>query len=172
MRKVKVFIAMSLDGYIAGPDEDLAFLDAVAQEDEDYGYVAFIQTVDSIVWGRKTIEKVLSFEGPFPYEGLACYAVSRSRQDWPSPIQACADPFALLAELRQQSGQDIYLDGGQLIQAFLAQNLVDEMQISVIPTLLGGGTPLFGALTAAQNWILLSAKSFSSGVVQLHYRRG
>lgn len=79
-RKVRVYIAASLDGYIAHSDGDIDWLDSVARPDEDYGYAAFIETIDTVIMGRKTYEKVLSFGGEFPHADRDCYVLSRTER--------------------------------------------------------------------------------------------
>lgn len=175
MRKLIVYIAMSLDGYIAGPGDDLSFLSAVETEGEDYGYAAFCKKVDTVIIGRKSYEKVLAMGFDYPHTDKQVYVVSRR----PRP-EACTDslqfycgPLPLLvAQLKSREGAHIYCDGGaEIVTQLLGEQLVDELILSVVPVLLGSGVRLFGECIPATTLTLIDSKSFSSGLVQLHYQR-
>lgn len=173
--KVSVFMAASLDGYIARPDGDVAWLhDSVAPmpEGDDAGYAAFYATIDVLVLGRGSFEKVLTFE-PFPYD-KPVVVLSRSMTAVPERLRAqvtieSAAPRALVMKLAAQGYQHIYLDGGQVIQSFLREGLVDALTITRIPLLLGAGRPLFGHLTADVPLRHLRTQSWPNGFVQSTY---
>lgn len=170
-RKVILYIASSLDGYIAKPNDDLSFLQLVAVEGEDYGYAAFKETVDTVLMGRKTFDWVWKEIGAVPHPELDTYIVTRTPR---TPIGKTqfwtGDLSALVRQLKTQPGKHIYCDGGaEIVQALLREQLIDEMIISVVPVLLGSGTKLFKEGYLEQTCQLLSAKSFASGLVQLHY---
>lgn len=173
MRKTIVYIAMSLDGYIATSDNDISFLNTVEKEEEDYGYGEFIQTVDAVIMGRKTYDKVLDLcGGVFPHAAdKTCYIITRS----PKPSQAnlhfyTGDLTALVQKLKSQTGKHIFIDGGaEIVRSLQQLRLIDEYVVSVIPLLLGSGIRLFGGENTASDLRLLSAKSYESGLVQLHY---
>jgi dihydrofolate reductase len=170
MRKTKVFIAMSLDGYIADKSGGLDWLKCVEVAGEDYGYQAFIVDVDTLVMGRKTYEKIISFGIDFPYQDKKCYVISSAKNEDSSFVDFISgDVIKLVSDLKQKSGKNIYVDGGQLICSLLAANLIDEMIISVIPVLLGNGIGLFEHLKNQIELELISSKSFESGLVQMHY---
>ncbi|MFA7380861.1 MAG: dihydrofolate reductase family protein [Bacteroidia bacterium] len=170
MRKVKLFIACSADGYIATPDGGLDFLSTVEQPGEDYGYATHYATIDTVVLGRKTYEKVLSFGMPFPHSCTTYIITSK-----PQPPQGNIHfyhqgPVALIRELLQQPGKDIFVDGGaEVIHALMQEQLIHEMTISVIPVLLGSGIRLFKEGFSQQVLTLMESKSFPSGLVQMTY---
>jgi dihydrofolate reductase len=172
-RRVFLYIAASLDGFIARPDGQLDWLAAVETEGEDYGYAEFIRQIDTVVMGRKTYEVVLGFGGTFPHQGRACYVLSATHHGHDENVQFYAgNPAGLIRQLRQQPGGHIFLDGGaQALAAFMSQDLVDEFIISTIPVLLGSGIPLFAGPQPERALKLVSSKAFASGLVQSHYQR-
>lgn len=173
-RKVIIYIACSVDGYIAGPNDDLGFLSMVEQEGEDYGYAAFIQNIDTMIVGRKTYDKVQAMGQEYPPAGKKLYVITRSpRPDAGAVKFYTGGPKALVRQLKQEPGRHIYCDGGaEIVNQLLKYNLVDELIISVIPILLGNGTQLFSSGRPKQDLTLVSAKPFEKGLVQLHYTRG
>ncbi|MEM9093276.1 MAG: dihydrofolate reductase family protein [Cyanobacteria bacterium P01_F01_bin.53] len=175
--KVSVFIATSLDGFIARKDGTLDWLDAAnanVPDGEDCGYQAFIETVDVLVMGRNTYEKVMTF-GSWPYGNLPVVVLSRNPTTLsppPADTVTYSDemPKALCDRLSREGINHIYLDGGTTIQRFLSAGLVDELLITVIPILLGDGKPLFGQLPRDTALTCLNTKRFEFGFVQMHYR--
>lgn len=172
-RKLIIYIAMSLDGFIATNDGDLSFLSQVEKEGEDYGYEAFVKTVDTIIIGRKTYEKVLSMGFEYPHTDKDVYIITRTERP---PIGSfrfyTGDLTDLVSTLKGQHGKNIYCDGGAEIVYELQKNgLIDEYIISIIPVLLGDGIKLFKTGLPKTGLQLLSSKSFEKGLVQLHYRR-
>ncbi|MFN3528645.1 MAG: dihydrofolate reductase family protein [Bacteroidia bacterium] len=168
--KTKVFIAMSLDGFIAGPNESLDFLNPMQLPDTDYGYADFMAQIDTVIMGRKTYDKLLSFGGDFPFSSQKCVVWSRQPRMSETQVQWHQGPLNdLLEELEQSGSQNIYADGGQLITALLQLHKIDELIISVIPVLLGAGTPLFGSFDRPVSLRLLKQEAFASGLVQLRY---
>lgn len=170
-----VFIAASLDGYIARQDGDIGWLLQRDDPTEDHGYMAFIADKDWIVMGRRTYEKVLAFD-EWPYD-RPVLVLSRQLADTPVPealkgkVQfSRRAPKEVLADLAAQNAHRVYLDGGQLIQSFLREGLVADIIITTVPVLLGSGKPLFGSLPQDIDLTLLSSRSFPSGLVQSHYR--
>ena len=170
-RKVILYIAMSLDGFIAKPDGDIGFLDQVELEGEDYGYSEFINTVDTVILGRKTYDKILSMGVEFPYGDRQVFVITRNpRPDSGKTIFFSGNLADLVLSLKSQFGKNIYCDGGgETISQLLQENLIDEMTISVIPVLLGDGIRLFGQGFPEQKLQLVSSKSFEKGLVQLNY---
>jgi dihydrofolate reductase len=173
-RKVILFIATSLDGYIAQPNDDLSFLKLVEKEGEDYGYADFTATIDTIILGRKTYDWVLREIGTSHYDNgeKDVYVITRTeRPTIGRTIFYTGSLNELVGVLKSNNGKNIYCDGGaEIINELLRHNLVDELIISVIPVLLGSGTKLFKDGRSEQKLILLSAKSFDTGLVQLHYK--
>lgn len=174
-RKVKVFIATSLDGYIAKPNEDLSFLKIVEKEGEDYGYAEFTATIDTIILGRKTYDWVKREIGTSHYDNgeRDVYVITRTEKPRVGRTKFYSGNLTdLIAELKSKIGKDIYCDGGaEVITELLKNDLVDEYVISVIPVLVGDGTRLFKDGRPEQTLELISTKQFDKGLVQLHYRR-
>ncbi|MBL7811472.1 MAG: dihydrofolate reductase [Bacteroidetes bacterium] len=172
-RKVILYIACSVDGYIAGPGDDLGFLSAVEKEGEDYGYAAFVQTVDAVIVGRKTYDKVLSMGYAFPHADKECYIITRTpRPDMGSVRFYTGSLKALVEQLKSKPGKNIYCDGGaEVANELMKAGLIDELIVSIIPTLLGDGTRLFSDGRPEQALELVSAQTFDTGLAQLHYRR-
>jgi dihydrofolate reductase len=170
--KVSVYIGTSLDGFIARKNGDIDWLTG-GEGGEDYGYAEFIATVDHVVMGRNTYEKVLTF-GDWPYEKKVIVLTSRDLEI-PPPLAGKVEvsrlpPADLLAELERRGARHIYLDGGVTIQRFLREGLVNELTITTLPVLIGEGLPLFGPLERDQKLQLLESRSFSNGFVQSKYR--
>lgn len=171
-RTVTLYIAMSLDGYIAGPDDDISFLDAMDEGGEDYGYPEFIKEIDTVIWGRRTFDKVLSFGGDIPYKDKQVYVISRSRSGSHEHVQYHSDPVALVRYLKGQEGNGIYCDGGAEIVAELVQHdLIDRFIISVIPHMVGGGIRLFKEGLPNQSLRFVKSEAYMTGLVQLQYER-
>lgn len=172
-RKLIVYIAASLDGIIAGPGDDLSFLESVQTEGEDYGYGAFMSTIDTVILGRKTYDWVMDHAGKFPHGHLQSYVLTRtSRPAEGSCSFYSGDLAQLVGQLKSEKDRkNIFCDGGaQVINELLRLKAVDEIILSVIPVLLGTGTRLFNDSFAVQNLELISAHSFATGLVQQHYK--
>ena len=174
-----VFIATSLDGFIARPDGSLDWLmraQAAAPAGEDFGYAAFMAGIDALVMGRKTFETVLGFD-PWPYPGRPVHVMSRSTTvkipDALGPlVQPSGEtPAELLQRLARTGVRRCYLDGGELIQSFLHADLVDRMTLTTVPVLLGSGRQLFGALPADRVWTLDGVSHWDCGFAQVSYAR-
>jgi dihydrofolate reductase len=144
-KKLCLFIAMSLDGYIAKPDGDISFLDEMNQEDEDYGYSAYMETIDTIILGRKTYDKIRSMGVENPYGNRDVYVLTRTqREKSGKTIFYSADLKELAMTLKSKTGKNIYCDGGaEIVQQLLNMDLIDEMTISIVPVILGSGIRLF-----------------------------
>lgn len=168
-RKVILYIASSVDGYIARKNGDVDWLSIVEAENEDYGYKAFYQTIDTVLIGRKTYEQVLTF-GDFPYRQKACYVFSSKSQTNTDDVQFVdGDIVSLVNDMKNKAGKDIWLVGGsKLIESFMSYDLIDEYIISVIPMILGEGIPLFENCNP-QHLKLVDTISYDSGLVQMHY---
>ncbi len=174
-RKCSVFVATSLDGFIARPDGNIDWLEPAAggPEDGDFGYQVFLDSVDALIMGRKTFEKVLSFP-EWPYGKKQIIVLSGSLRDIPAAVPDTVRllnlaPQQIIDQLAREGLSSFYVDGGVTIQRFLAAGLIDEMTITVIPVLLGTGIPLFGPLEADVPLKLLSSESYSCGFVQSRY---
>ncbi len=171
MRKIKLYIACSADGFIARPDGDISWLDAVAAPGEDYGYAAFYDTVDTIVLGRKTYDKVLSFGIEFPHKNKTTYVITRTpRPNEGNIIFYTGDLTALIQQLKETGTKHVFIDGGaELVHALLSRKLIDEITLSHIPVLLGNGIRLFKEGFPQQQLKLTGVQHFSSGLVQVVY---
>ncbi|WP_129713986.1 dihydrofolate reductase family protein [Pedobacter sp. SYP-B3415] len=170
-RKVMLYIAMSLDGYIAKNDDNIEFLNIVERAGEDYGYAAFNAGVDTVIWGRRTFDKVLSFNSPeMMHADKKLYVISASRTGSDGHAVYHPDPVALVRELQTQEGKDIYCDGGaEIVAALLREKLIDRVIVSVIPHLLGSGIRLFKDGLPEQELEFKQSISFPSGLTQLWY---
>ena len=166
MRKVVLFIASSLDGYIARPNGDIDWLFT----DQNYGYSAFLDTIDTLLMGRKTYEQVLTF-GEYPYPEKKSYVLTKKLGfQTEHDVTAAADVESLVKEVRSVEGKNIWLVGGSvLIRDCLEKHLINEIIISIIPIVLGDGIPLFANPTTATDLHLTGWQTYSSGLVQLSY---
>ncbi|HQS00460.1 MULTISPECIES: dihydrofolate reductase family protein [unclassified Polaromonas] len=170
-----VFIAISLDGFIARQDGDIDWLLQRDDPAEDHGYAAFIADKDLIVMGRGSYEKVLTLD-TWPYD-RPVLVLSKQLTDAPVPEAlkgkvrfSSLTPKDAMEKLAEQNVRRVYVDGGQLVQSFLRDGLVADMVITTVPVLLGSGRPLFGALPQDIDLKLVSSRSFPSGLVQSSYR--
>ena len=175
MRILSLFIAASLDGFIAKPNDDLSFLNRVEKEGEDYGYAAFTSTIDTIILGRRTYDWVLGKIGAAHYDNgeRDVYVITRTARPAVGRTKFYTGDLAeLVRELKGKSGKNIYCDGGaEVIDELLKNDLIDELIISVIPVLVGDGTRLFKNGRPEQDLELVNTKTFDTGLIQLHYRR-
>lgn len=169
-RKVILYIAMSLDGYIAPYDDNLDFLSIVDTPNEDFGYLDFIQNVDTIVWGRKTYDKILSFGIPFPHKDKKVYVLSHTRMGNDENVTYSHNLTDLILRLKREQGKDIYCDGGaEIVTSLLQESLIDRIIVSVIPHLLGDGKRLFKDGRPEEKLKFKKSITFPSGLVQLWY---
>lgn len=175
MRKLSLFIATSLDGYIAKPNDDLSFLKLVEKEGEDYGYAEFTANIDTLILGRKTYDYVLKEIGSSHYDNgqRDVYVITRTARPCVGRTTFYTGKLTeLVQRLKSDSGKNIYCDGGaEIINELLQHDLIDEFIISVIPILVGNGTRLFKDNRPEQELELVSLKSFEAGLTQLHYKR-
>lgn len=171
-RKIIVYIAASLDGFIAKPNDDLGFLSIVEQEGEDYGYADFIKTIDTIIIGRKTYDWVMAHVPEYAHADKVSYVITRT----PKPSTGNTNFYTgnlkdLVTRLKNEPGKNIFCDGGaEIVHELLKEELVDEFIISIIPILVGDGTRLFKNGHPEQLMELVSVKHFEKGLVQLHYK--
>jgi len=172
--RISVYIAASLDGYIARED---GALDWLPQGDgkEDYGYGEFMSSIDALVMGRKTFETVLSF-GEWPYPDIRVFVLSGTlrKSDVPDAVAEKIEilngtPPEIVAELAKRGVQRAYLDGGATIQGFLRFGLIDDMTLTRVPVLLGRGIPLFGSLEKDISLRHVNTRAFPDGLVQSVY---
>lgn len=168
--KVVLYIAMSLDGYIAKLNGSVDWLFDVEGEG-DNGYEAFYNTVGTIIMGRLTYDEVLLLSDEFPYADKPCYVLSRSTHA-PAPHVIFTDETinTLIPRLKQSSEGDVWLvGGGQLVTAFLEENFLDELCIAIIPKVLGDGIPLFPQGTVPSTFRLTQLKQMGQ-IISLTYK--
>lgn len=170
-RKVVLYIAASLDGYIAREDGSVDWLDPTDTQADD-NYQNFLGRIDTIVMGNATYEQTKELAAEFPYREQRCYVFSRKRAGEEEGFVEFINPDipAFLEELREQEGRHIWLMGGaKILDAFLRERAVDELIITIIPRLLGSGIPLFQNGQPDQRLELLNVEKLGE-MVQLHYR--
>lgn len=173
MRKIKLYIASSIDGKIARENGDVSWLNEVPNPDKnDYGYNALMQSIDTTIMGYSTYEQVHGFDCEFPYKGLTNYVlttkVGRAKDDFATFVSG--DVISFIQNLKEGAGKDIWLIGGGKINALLLNNgLIDEMQIFIMPVVLGNGIAMFDSNANFQSMHLKDSITYKSGVVQLNY---
>lgn len=172
--KISIYIATSLDGFIARPNGDIEWLFYFndPNDKEDYGYAEFMESVDCLVMGRNTLEKVLTFPD-WPYE-KPVIVISNTLKSIPEKCQGKIEIFSgsipdLVTKLQEEKREHIYIDGGKTIQTFLAGGYVSDLTLTRIPILIGSGIPLFGSISKDIKLKHISTKSFPSGFVQSKY---
>ncbi|NQT58903.1 MAG: dihydrofolate reductase [Bacteroidetes bacterium] len=174
--RVSVFISTSLDGFIARTGGELDWLDAAnatVPEGEDCGFQAFFESVDVLIMGRKTYEKVLQFD-TWGYGNKCVIVLSRNTVEIPAELapkvtHSSEFPKELCERLSKEGAKRLYIDGGVTIQRFLAEGLIDDLTITIIPVILGSGIPLFGKLEKDISLTTIAAKTYDFGFVQLTY---
>ena len=171
-RKLILYIAASLDGYIARPNDDLSFLDRVQKEGEDYGYHDFMAAIDTVILGKRTYDWVIKQVTEFPHADKETYVITHTERPQKGKIIFYNGNLrALVLTLKQQKGKNIFCDGGaEIVNELLREKLIDELIISVIPVLAGEGIRLFQNGRPEQGLELVSTKKFDTGLVRLHYK--
>ena len=174
--KASVFIATSLDGFIARVNGELDWLTVAdsASTGQDYGYREFMDTVDTIVVGRNTFELVLTFD-TWPYNGKRVVVLSSGPNAIPPHLVGDVEwlslaPQRLVERLAARGARHLYVDGGKTIQGFLKAGLIDELTITRVPVLIGTGVPLFGSLDHDVRLAHIATRHFENGFVQSKYR--
>jgi dihydrofolate reductase len=173
---VSVYVATSLDGFVARTDGSLDWLDeanSAVPENEDCGFRAFMELVDVLVMGRKTYEKVLSF-GQWPYGETPVVVLSRNRISFPPGLpdivtHSAETPEELLKRFSGGGVRHIYIDGANTIQRFLAKDLVDEITVTIIPVILGNGLPLFAPTADDIRLAHMHTTVYDFGYIQTTY---
>ena len=170
-----VYIATSLDGFIATLDGGIDWLNEIPNPDgSDYGFADFMSGIDALVMGRKSFEKVLSF-GVWPYD-KPVFILSTGNVDIPEELESKIEiikgsPKEIVSQLKNLGHQNLYVDGGKTIQGFLEADLIDEMIITKVPILLGSGIPLFGKLSQKMQFTHKKTETLNSMLVKSHYSR-
>lgn len=171
-----VFIATSLDGYIADKNGGVDWLHAIPNpEGNDMGYVKHVDSIDALVMGRNTLDMVLSFGIDWPYS-KPVFVLSNTMTSVPEGYEdkvflVKGELKDVLDEIHTKGFKNLYIDGGVTIQNFLKEDLIDKMIITTIPVLLGGGSPLFGDLETSMNFKCVNSEMFLDSIVQNHFVR-
>ena len=170
-----VYIATSIDGYISGKDDRLDWLEMIPNPDKlDFGWTDLMSRIDAIVMGRKTFEKVCSFDCDWPYT-KPVFVLSSTLKELSEKYDGKAEIINgalsdLLNTIKSKGYEHLYIDGGVTVQNFLKEDLIDEMIITTLPVLLGGGTPLFADLSKHMKFKLIKSEVFLNALVQNQYR--
>ena len=171
-----IFIATSIDGFIADKNGGLDWLHSIPNpENNDMGYVEFTNRIDALVMGRKTFETVIGFDVPWPYS-KPVFVLSNKLKEIPESHRDRAflvkgTPAEILEQIHRKGYERLYIDGGTTIMSFLKADLIDEMILTTIPILLGGGSSLFTELPNELKFELVGTKTFLDQITQDHYKR-
>lgn len=163
---------MSLDGYIATPDGGIEWLNEIPNPtNEDHGYNALLESVDAVLMGGRTYHEIIGFGVPWPYKDKQTYVIAHNNTNV-TPNEKVEfiteDIYRRISALKEAEGKDIWLvGGGVLTTVLLNKDLIDEMQIAIVPTILGEGLPLFPDKPKISKWTLTENKSFSTGLALL-----
>ncbi|MBL4807248.1 MAG: dihydrofolate reductase [Rhodobacteraceae bacterium] len=175
MVKGIIYIAASLDGFVARENGDLDWLMKQDTAGEDFGYDALMASVDGLVMGRGSYKTVAGFD-EWPYQKpVIVLSKSLTQHDIPARLRdkvmlSRETPSDLMQRLDTEGWKAAYIDGGLVVQSFLRDGLIDEITLTHIPILLGSGKPLFGPLNAEIDLVHVSTTSYKSGLVHSHYR--
>jgi dihydrofolate reductase len=169
--QISVFAAVSLDGYLATTDDGLEWLQAAANPTDDHGFDELVDSVDAIAMGRRTWDHIADVP-ELPYRGRPIFVFTHQ------PPTAPRTGVTFWARTSEQAVVEwealgyhrVYVDGGEVVSSFLAAGCVDDLTITVVPTLLGAGRPLFGPIERSTELLFLGATSYASGLVTLRYR--
>ncbi len=171
----KVYIAVSLDGYIANKNDSVDWLNQIPMNEETkINFSNFMDTIDCVVMGRNTFEVVKNFDVEWPYEKKV-FVASNSMKFIPNGYENKIElikgsPTEIIKSLNLMGFNNFYVDGGKTIQSFLSEDLIDEMIISTIPILLGGGKSLFGELFEPKTLEIVNSEIILNSFVQTHYK--
>lgn len=169
-----MFMAMSLDGFVAREDFGLDWLMKQKTDGEDHGNDAFMASVDGLVMGSGSFRTALTFDA-WPYEKpVVVLSRTMKSKDIPEELHekvsvSALAPRQLMASLSEQGWKRAYIDGGKIIQSFMREGLISDMTVTIVPILIGKGKRMFGSLDADIDLQLLESKSFSSGLVTSRY---
>ena len=170
-----VYIAQSIDGFIADQNGGVEWLNAIPNPSgHDYGFGTFISSIDAVVMGRNTFKKVATFES-WPYT-KPVFVVSRSLTQLPSQYDGKArllsmGPKEIMRHLEALDMGRLYIDGGSLIQSFLKASLIDQLIITTVPIILGEGIPLFSDHGQQSHWRLANSEILNNALVKTTYIR-
>ena len=167
---------MSLDGYIATPDGGIEWLNEMHNPtNEDHGYNTLMESVDTVLMGGRTYHEIIGFGVTWPYKDRQTYVIAHNDTNVTPDEKVefiTEDIYRRISALKEAEGKDIWLVGGGVLTTMLLNHdLIDEMQIAIVPTILGEGLPLFPDKPKIQKWTLIENKSFSTGLVLLTYAK-
>ena len=167
-----MYIAISIDGFIARDDGGLDWLEGVQDAGgDDYGYADFMATIDAVVLGRETYDAVRTFD-TWPFEGRRVVVLTnRALVPTFDEVPYAGTLLPLMKRLAADGVQRVYLDGGATIRQGLDEGIVDDMTLSIVPVVLGCGRPLFTRGVPGSQWRLTGAEGHPTGLVQLRYQR-
>ena len=174
MKKIKLYIATSIDGYIARIDGDLDWLTEFPNpEKTDYGYKLFYESIDTVIMGGQTYRDILAMDVLWPYKDRKSYVITHNPMNTKENVHFITDNvIEEISKLRNETEKDIWLvGGGRLITMLLNQGMVDEMIITTIPVILGNGIPLFPDTPKESQWTLQHCTSYKNGVLQTVYKK-
>ncbi|HMQ06041.1 MAG TPA: dihydrofolate reductase family protein [Saprospiraceae bacterium] len=176
MIKTVLYIATSLDGFIARPDGRIDWLTSVPDpRTGDYGYAALLESIGTVIMGRKTYEEIIGFDVDWPYIGLDTYILTNNYELkilYPDIQILTGSVKEFITALKELAKKDIWLvGGGQVVTQFLNDEILDKMIITIIPKIIGEGIPLFAKTPKESKWKLIETKSFDTGVVNLTYEK-
>lgn len=175
-KRNSVYIATSLDGYIADKNGGIDWLHSTPNPDHsDLGYGKFNEGIDALVMGRNTFETVCGFDMDWPYE-MPVFVLSRTLTEIPGDYHDKAflvkgSISEVVAQINEKGYHSLYIDGGAVVQSFLKDDRVDDLIITTIPIVLGAGIPLFSMLDQSLDFELVSSQVYIKQLVQSHYRR-
>jgi dihydrofolate reductase len=172
MARVRVFLATSLDGMIAGEDDDLSWLPPPDPGGDDHGFAALLAETGALLMGRRTYDVASGFDGPWPYGSIpVLVATHRPLAPNVATVRAVSGTIGeIVSEAQRVAGaRDVYLDGGGLVRAALEAALVDQITITIVPVVLGRGVPLFAGVAGRHRLALEKTEAKAGGLVQLTY---
>ena len=179
--KFSVYIATTLDGFIARPDGGLDWLPGAESPaenatEEDFGMGKFMASIDAILMGKNTYDIVKGFDGPWPYGNTQAYVLSNSMKASDVPekhkdkvILVKGEPLEIIKILKQEGIKHVYIDGANTIQQYLNAGLINQIILTRVPVLIGVGIPLFGPLNEDIKLKLVSSMDFDNGFTQSTY---
>jgi dihydrofolate reductase len=176
MGKTRVFVGASLDGFIAGPNDELDWLSgggSAGQGEARQAFASFFAQIGAVLMGRRTYDVVCGFDGPWPYgDTPMLIATSRPFEPKRASVRAEGGSIAELVERAKQAAgdRDVYVDGGKLIRSALDAGLVDEITVTIVPVVLGSGIPLFAGAARRHRLELVGQKTLGGAAVSLTYK--
>ncbi|MFR3216388.1 MAG: dihydrofolate reductase family protein [Dysgonomonas mossii] len=174
MKKIKLYIATSIDGYIARQDGNLDWLMKYPINSKtNYGYDCFYESVDTVIMGGQTYRDIVCMDVIWPYKDKATYVITRNPGVVKDNIRFMTeDILKTIDVLREEKGKDIWLvGGGKLVAMLLNNDMIDEMIITVVPVILGSGIPLFPESSKESEWSIKDSVAYKNGINQISYKK-